>query len=150
MGRLTREPEMRTANSGTAVCKFSLAVDRPVAKDEEKQADFINCTAFGKTAELISQYLDKGRRVAITGSLRSSSWDDPDGKKRFALEVIVERFFFADDKRKEDGVPAGASDAYEPPADQMHPAARPAAGQPAWQPKPAETAKPAGAPPWKR
>ena len=76
IGRLTKDPELRYAQgNGTAVCKFTLAVSRPFKKDE---TDFINCIAFGKAAETINQYMAKGRQLAVTGSIRTGSYDAQD------------------------------------------------------------------------
>ena len=92
IGRLTKDPELRfAAGSGTAVSRFSVAVTRPFKKDE---TDFINCVAFGKTAETISQYLTKGRQIAVTGSIRTGSYDAQDGTKRYTTDVAVESFEF--------------------------------------------------------
>ena len=92
IGRLTKDPELRfAAGSGTAVSRFSIAVNRPFKKDE---TDFINCVAFGKTAETISQYLTKGRQIAISGSIRTGSYDAPDGTKRYTTDVAVDGFEF--------------------------------------------------------
>ena len=93
VGRLTKDPELRyAAGSDTAVCKFTLAVNR-MKKDE---ADFINCVAFNKTAELIAQYLGKGRQIAISGSIRTGSYTAQDGSKRYTTDVVVETFDFID------------------------------------------------------
>ncbi|MGG7059860.1 single-stranded DNA-binding protein [Clostridium tertium] len=92
LGRLTRDPDLNfAAGTGTAVCRFSLAVTRPFKKDE---TDFINCIAFGKTGETIAQYLTKGRQVAVTGSIRTGSYDAKDGTKRYTTDVVVESFEF--------------------------------------------------------
>ena len=92
IGRLTRDPELNfAAGSGTAVTRFSLAVTRPFKKDE---TDFINCVAFGKTGETIAQYLTKGRQLAITGNIRTGSYDAKDGTKRYTTDVVVESFEF--------------------------------------------------------
>lgn len=92
IGRLTRDPELNfAAGSGTAVTRFSLAVTRPFKKDE---TDFINCVAFGKTAETIAQYITKGRQLAVTGSIRTGSYDAKDGTKRYTTDVVVESFEF--------------------------------------------------------
>ena len=92
IGRLTKDPELRfTAGSGMAVSRFTLAVNRQFKKDE---TDFINCVAFGKTAETISQYLTKGRQIAVTGSIRTGSYDAQDGTKRYTTDVAVESFEF--------------------------------------------------------
>ena len=93
VGRLTKDPELRyAAGSDTAVCKFTLAVNR-MKKDE---ADFINCVAFNKTAETIAQYLIKGRMLGVSGSLQIGSYDAQDGSKRYTADVIVQSFTFCD------------------------------------------------------
>ena len=92
IGRLTKDPELRfAAGSGTAVCRFTMAVTRPFKKDE---TDFINCVAFGKTGETIAQYLTKGRQLAVTGSIRTGSYDAQDGTKRYTTDVAVDSFEF--------------------------------------------------------
>lgn len=92
LGRLTRDPELRfAAGSGNAVTRFTLAVTREFHKDE---ADFINCVAFGKQAETIAQYLSKGSKIALSGNIRTGSYDAKDGSKRYTTEVFVERFEF--------------------------------------------------------
>ncbi|MBB6716755.1 single-stranded DNA-binding protein [Clostridium gasigenes] len=92
IGRLTRDPELNfAANSGTAVGKFSLAVTRAFKKDE---TDFINCIAFGKTGEIIAQYLTKGSPIAVTGNIRTGSYEAKDGTKRYTTDVVVESFDF--------------------------------------------------------
>ena len=93
VGRLTKDPELRyAAGSDTAVCKFTLAVNR-MKKDE---ADFINCVAFNKPAELIAQYFVKGRQIAISGSIRTGSYLKDDGAKVYTTDVVVETFDFID------------------------------------------------------
>ena len=92
IGRLTKDPKLNfTAGKGTAVCRFTLAVTRPFKKDE---VDFINCIAFGKTGETISKYLTKGRQLAVTGSIRTGSYDAKDGTKRYTTDVVVDSFEF--------------------------------------------------------
>lgn len=92
IGRLTKDPELRfTAGSGMAVSRFTVAVNRQFKKDE---TDFINCVAFGKTAETISQYLTKGRQIAVIGSIRTGSYDAQDGTKRYTTDVAVDSFEF--------------------------------------------------------
>lgn len=99
IGRLTRDPELNfAAGSGTAVTRFGLAVKRPFKKDE---SDFINCVAFGKSAETIAQYITKGRQLAVTGSIRSGSYDAKDGSKRYTSDVVVESFEFIGNKNNE-------------------------------------------------
>lgn len=92
LGRLTKDPELRYAQgNGMAVCKFTLAVSRPFKKDE---TDFINCVSFGKVAETINQYMTKGRQLAVTGSIRTGSYDSQDGTKRYTTDIAVDGFEF--------------------------------------------------------
>lgn len=92
IGRTTKSPELRYApGSGTAVCRFTLAVTRPFKKDE---TDFINCVAFGKTGETIAQYVLKGRQVAVTGSIRTGSYENNAGEKRYTTDVVLDGFEF--------------------------------------------------------
>jgi single-strand DNA-binding protein len=94
MGRLTRDPEVRTTASGKSVTSFSLAVDRG---GQDDQADFFDVTAWEKTGELVAQYLSKGRRALVQGRLRHDSWDDKDtGKKRSRVEVVAFDVTFLD------------------------------------------------------
>ena len=96
IGRLTKDPELNfAAGSGTAVTRFSLAVTRPFKKDE---TDFINCIAFGKPAEAISKYLTKGKQLAVTGNIRTGSYEAKDGTKRYTTDIIIESFEFVGDK----------------------------------------------------
>src|SRR5574344_2188425 len=99
IGRLTKDPELRfAAGSGTAVSRFTVAVKRQFKKDE---ADFIGCVAFGKTAETISQYFTKGRQIAISGSIRTGSYDAQDGSKRYTTDVAVDSFDFIESGNRE-------------------------------------------------
>ena len=99
LGRLTKDPELKyAASSGTAVCRFTVAINRQSKKDE---TDFINCIAFGKTGETITQYFTKGSKIAITGNIRTGSYDAKDGTKRYTTDVIVETFEFVESKKKE-------------------------------------------------
>ena len=92
IGRLTKDPELRyAAGSGTAVCRFTLAVSRQFKKDE---TDFINCIAFNKQGEAIAQYVTKCRQLAVTGNIRTGSYDGQDGIKRYTTDVLVESFEF--------------------------------------------------------
>lgn len=92
IGRLTKDPNLSyAAGTGTAVCRFILAVTRPFKRDE---TDFIRCVAFNKTAETIGQYLTKGRQIAIAGRIQTGSYDAQDGTKRYTTDVVVENFEF--------------------------------------------------------
>ena len=112
MGRFTRDPELRSTPQGISTCAFSIAVDRNfVRPGEERKADFINCVAWRQTAEFISKYFRKGNMVALEGSIQTRSWDDNEGKKRYATEVIVNQVYFAESKRDSQADAIG-SDAY--------------------------------------
>ncbi len=104
MGRLTRDPEVRyTKTNNTMVASFSLAVNRRfVAAGEERQADFINIVAWSKTGEFCSKYFKKGQQVGIIGRIQTRTWDDENGQKRYATEVVAEEAYFADSKRDGD------------------------------------------------
>ena len=101
MGRLTRDPEVRyTQTNNTLVASFSLAVNRRfVRQGEERQADFINIVAWGKQGEFCSKYFKKGQQVGVIGRIQTRSWDDDQGQKHYATEVIAEEVYFADSKR---------------------------------------------------
>lgn len=93
-GRLTRDPELKFGQSGKAYSRFSLAVDRPFQKGE---ADFINCVAFGKTAELIGEYLRKGRKVGVQGRIQMNRYE-VNGEKRTSYDVLVDTVEFLESK----------------------------------------------------
>lgn len=89
IGRLTKDPEVRYTQSGTAVGTFTLAVDRRVQKDKPKEADFVPCVVWSKTAEVVSNYCKKGKQVAVEGRIQVRSYDAKDGSKRYVTEVVV-------------------------------------------------------------
>ena len=101
MGRLTRDPDIRyTQSSNTLVASFSLAVNRRFVKEgEERQADFINIVAWGKTGEFCSKYFSKGQQIGIVGRIQTRTWDDEQGQKHYVTEVIAEEVYFAGDKK---------------------------------------------------
>lgn len=94
IGRLTRDPELKFGQSGKAYSRFSLAVDRQFSKGD---VDFINCVAFGKTAELIGEYLRKGRKIALRGRLQMNRYE-VNGEKRTTYDVLVENMEFLEGK----------------------------------------------------
>ncbi|HEY0965235.1 MAG TPA: single-stranded DNA-binding protein [Candidatus Saccharimonadales bacterium] len=105
MGRLTRDPEMRTTTTGKTIASFSIAVDRA---GQDDQADFFDVTAWEKLGELVNQYLSKGRRCLVQGRLRQDSWDDKEtGKKRSRIEVVATDVTFLDGPN--DGGNSGSS-----------------------------------------
>lgn len=100
IGRLTAEPELKHSQSGTAFTRFTIAVDRAFVKQgEERQADFINIIAWQKTAEFICRYFGKGNRIAITGQIRTGSYTDKDGNKRYTFEVWADNVEFCEAKK---------------------------------------------------
>lgn len=102
MGRLTANPELRTTNSGLSVTSFTVAVDRAFLSNEEKQTDFINCVAWKNNAEFITKYFTKGQMIAVQGSLQSRNYEDKNGNKRTAFDVVVERSSFCGGKTEKD------------------------------------------------
>ena len=109
MGRLTADPELKKTNSDISVTSFSLAVDRNYGKGADRQTDFINCVAWRQTAEFISRYFQKGRMIALEGSLQTRNYEDKTGAKRTAYEVIVDQAYFADSKPAGGQPSAGAT-----------------------------------------
>ena len=100
MGRLTRDPELRRTQSGTAVASFSLAVDRDFkSQSGEKETDFIDIVAWRNIGEFVSKYFTKGRMAVVEGRLQIRDWTDRDGGKRRSAEVIAENVYFGDSKR---------------------------------------------------
>lgn len=100
MGRLTRDPEIRysTGENATAIARYSLAVDRRFKRDGEPTADFINCVAFGKTAEFAEKYFRQGIKIAISGRIQTGSYTNKDGVKVYTTDVVVEEQEFAESK----------------------------------------------------
>ncbi len=94
VGRLARDPELRTTSAGRSVATFSIAVDRRFKQEGQPTADFFNVVAWGRQAEVICQYLGKGRQIALSGRLQSRSYDAQDGSKRYVTEVVLEEFDF--------------------------------------------------------
>ncbi len=108
IGNLTAEPEMRATTGGQNVCSFSIATNRTwknAAGEKQEQADYHNIVAWGRLAELCSQYLGKGRKVYIDGRLQTRDWEGQDGVKRYRTEIVAENLVFLD--RPRDGAPVG-------------------------------------------
>ena len=99
LGRLVKDPELRTTSSGTPVTSFTLAVNRKFSKDGDRQADFFNIVAWQKSAEFAYKYFKKGQQIAVVGRLENRSWEDKEGNKRVSTEIIAEDFDFADSKK---------------------------------------------------
>jgi single-strand DNA-binding protein len=111
MGNLTRDPELRYLPSQMPVVSLGLAINRRWKNkqgEQQEEAVFVDCEAFGRTAEVINQYLKKGRPIFIEGQLRLDQWTDKDGNKRSKLKVFVENFQFVDGRGEGAGAPGGA------------------------------------------
>jgi single-strand DNA-binding protein len=138
IGNLTRDPELRTTPKGTAVCSFSLALNRHYKTESGEERDettFVDIEAYGKQAELIAKYVPKGRPLMVEGRLKLDSWEK-NGEKRSRLKVVTENFQFMgykDDAGKSSDLPAVESGDY----DGVSPQSRPVS--PASSPKPAPT-----------
>ena len=114
MGRLTRDPELRRTQSGTAVASFTLAVDRDYKpQDGERETDFIDIVAWRGTGEFVSKYFTKGRMAVVEGRLQVRDWTDKDGNKRRSTEVVADNVYFGDSKRSESGTPAEPSGEFQ-------------------------------------
>ncbi len=113
MGRLTRDPELRRTQSGTAVTSFSIACDRDFkSQNGEKETDFIDVVAWRNTAEFVSKYFAKGRMAVVEGRLQIRDWTDREGGKRRSAEVVADNVYFGDSRPKE----GTESQEQEPPA----------------------------------
>ena len=99
MGRLTADPELRQTQSGVNSCRFTVAVDRNfVPQGGERQADFIGCTAWGKTAEFVSKYFLKGQMIIVEGTLRNNNYTDSNGVKHYSYNVVADSVSFGESK----------------------------------------------------
>lgn len=94
MGRLTADPEFSMSQSGTAVCKFKLAVDRQYSNGEEKTADFFQLVAFGKTAEFVNKYFTKGKPALVEGRIQNNNYKGSDGKMQYYNQLIADNVSF--------------------------------------------------------
>lgn len=112
IGRLTKDPEKRYTNSGTAVTSFNLAVNRDYKTADNQEADFIPCVCWGKTAENVEKYCSKGSLISIHGRLCSRSYDNAQGQKVFVLEVNCERVQFLDHKKEQPQQTTAQNDFY--------------------------------------
>lgn len=103
IGRLTRDIELRysTGEKSTAVVRFTLAVDRRFKRDNEQSADFINCVAFGKSAEFLEKYFYKGMKVSVIGHIQTGSYTNKEGNKIYTTDIIAEEVDFVESKRAE-------------------------------------------------
>ena len=118
LGRLTRDPDVRYADSGSTIARFSLAVDRRFKQEGGETADFINCIAFGKTAEFIEKYFTKGLKIALNGRIQTGSYTNKDNIKVFTTDVVVENVEFAESKNNNSNAVSNTA-AYTPNGDFM-------------------------------
>lgn len=106
VGRLTKDPELKTTANGTSVCTFSVAVNRRFKNNEGGyDADFINCVAWRQQAEFLSKYFAKGRMVGLIGSIQTRNYDNKDGQRVYVTEVSVDEVYFVDSKASSDSAP---------------------------------------------
>lgn len=118
MGRLTRDPELRRTQGGTAVTSFTMAVDRDFkSQNGEKETDFIDVVAWRNTGEFAAKYLAKGRMAAVEGRIQVRDWQDKDGNRRKTVEVVADNVYFADSKR--DSKPQETPATNEPDFDEI-------------------------------
>lgn len=104
MGRLTRDPELRRTNNGTAVASFSLAVERDFkdSATDKRETDFFDVVAWRQTGEFVSRYFSKGRMAVVEGRLQARSWKDGEGNNRRTIEVVADHVYFGDSKKDDD------------------------------------------------
>lgn len=101
LGRMVKDPEVKysQSNADMAIAKYTLAVKRKFARQGEPDTDFINCVAFGKTGQFVEKYLKKGQMIAISGSIKVTSWEDPaTNQKRWSTDIVVEDHYFCESK----------------------------------------------------
>lgn len=117
-GRLTADPEIKTATSGATFANFSIAIDRPPDKDGNKATDFIRCTSFGKTAEFLGRYFSKGKEILAEGTLQQNDYQDKDGVQHKSYKVIVNRIEFCGSKSDSNGGATAQNNGWNAPAAQ--------------------------------
>ena len=110
VGRFTRDPEIKYTSGGSSVSRFSLAVDRRFKAEDGPDADFINCVAFGKTAEFIEKYFHKGQRIGLNGRIQTGSYTNQEGKKVYTTDVVAENVEFVESKSNSSDSNTGGSD----------------------------------------
>lgn len=98
VGRFTRDPEVRYTDGGATIARFSLACDRRFKKEGEQNADFINCVAFGKTAEFIEKYFHQGHKMGLTGRIQTGSYTNKEGQKVYTTDIVAENIEFVESK----------------------------------------------------
>lgn len=119
MGRLTRDPDIRytQGNEPMAIARYTLAVDRKVRKENEANADFISCVAFGKNAEFAERYLRQGTKIVVEGRIQTGSYTNKDGQKIYTTDVVVESTEFAESKSSGSSTEGSTRSYMAPPSD---------------------------------
>lgn len=108
MGRLTRDPDVRMTQNGTTAANFALACERDYApQGQDRETDFFDIVAFGKTADFAGQYFAKGQLVAVKGRLQQRDWTDKQGNKRRTTEILADRCYFAEKRQDRDASSGG-------------------------------------------
>ena len=120
-GRIVRDPELRRTASGKAVTSFTLACDRDFKNQQtgEKEVDFIECVAWGGTAEMVEKYFHKGQMAVATGRLQLRDWTDKNGQKRRQAEILVNNIYFCGSKESGTQASSGAGNGYSTPSYQV-------------------------------
>lgn len=117
IGRLTKDAEVKTLDSGMKLAKFCVAINRRTKKDEHPEADFVFCQAWDKVADLIGKYVHKGDKVGIVGRIQTGKFQDKDGVNHDRFEVVVEEIEFLSEKKSETSAPETPSAPVAPPAE---------------------------------
>ena len=129
MGRLTADPELKSTGTGVSVCSFTVAVDRRFkGQNEERQADFIRCVAWRQSAEFLSRHFREGSMVAVTGSIQVRSYEDKNGNRREAVELVAEQISFTGERQQGGNAGGGYRD-NAPPLPEPPPEQRQQQGQ---------------------
>lgn len=110
VGRLTKDPSVTYSTSGSSIAAFTLAVDRKFKSKDDQTADFINCKAFGKTAEFVEKYFSKGMRMGLVGRIQTGSYTNKEGQKVYTTEVIADNVEFVESKKAD--APAKDNDGF--------------------------------------
>lgn len=116
-GRLTSKPELRSTKSLKSVCNFTIAVNRPYTSNGKRETDFIECQVWNKTAENLCKYQDKGNLILVSGNIRTDSYDDEKGNKRYKTYVSVENIEYLSSKKQEN---SQSVEVEEPNSDQVY------------------------------
>ena len=115
MGRLVRDPDKRTTQSGVTVTNFTLAVDRDYTNGDQKETDFIDCVAWRQSGDFVAKYFSKGRMAVVAGRLQIRKYTDKEGNNRTAAEIVADNVYFGDSKR-EGQAPVSAAPSEPSPA----------------------------------